>query len=93
MIDKRALAKRIEGMSIDEAARYFITNYPVMQIAEALADLLLTEHKVVKPITISKEEFEEHFRVKGFTAEGASEKRGRPLGSKNKPKPEDATLL
>lgn len=92
-MDKRTLAKRVEGMSLDEASKYLTNNYPVTQIAEALADFLLSDSRVAKPIIITQEEFEAHFRIKGFTAEGASEKRGRPLGSKNRPKPEDATLL
>lgn len=60
-MDKRQLIKRIQGMSVEEAASYFMNNFPVTQICEALADVLLTDYQPIKPITISEEEFREHF--------------------------------
>ena len=82
-MDKKILAKRVNGMSIEEATHYLMNNYPVTQIAELLADLLLSDYQPVKPIIISEEDFAQHFRIKGITADGIAEKRGRPLGSKN----------
>ena len=80
-MDKRAIAKRVQGMSIDEAAQYLMNNYPVTQIAEVLADLLLTDFQPMKPMVISQEEFEQHFRIRGFGSGSDSqviERRGRP---------------
>ena len=68
-MDKKQIAKRVQGMSIDEAATYLMNNYPVTQISEALADLLLTDYQPIKPIIISDEEFNAHFRIKGTTAD------------------------
>lgn len=84
-MDKRTLAKRVEGMSLDEASKYLTNNYPVTQIAEALADFLLSDSKTAKPIIITQEEFEAHFRIKGFTVDNAVERRGRPRKVKQKP--------
>ena len=80
-------------MSVEEAASYFMNNFPVTQICEALADVLLTDYQPIKPITISEEEFREHFRIRGTTIDNQVETRGRKPGSKNKPKTEEATLL
>ena len=77
-MDKKVLSKRVQGMSIDEAAQYLINNYPVTQIAEALADYFLSDSTQVKPITISQEEFDTHFRIRGITADNQVERRGRP---------------
>ena len=77
-MDKKQLAKRVNGYSIDEAAQYLINNYPVTQIAEALADMLLSDYAEVKPITISEEEFRKYFKIRGITADNQLERRGRP---------------
>lgn len=76
-------------MSIEEATQYLMNNYPVTQIAESLADLLLSDYQPVKPIIISEEDFAQHFRIKGITADGTAENRGRP----KKEKPNDDPQL
>lgn len=91
-MDKKVLAKRVQGMSIDEAAAYLMNNYPVTQISEALADLLLTDYQPIKPIIITEEEFNAHFRIRGTTLSGTAENRGRPAGSKNRIKPHNDVL-
>jgi hypothetical protein len=78
MLNKTALSKRVQGMSLDQAAQYLVNNYPVTQIAEALADYFLSDSTQVKPITISQEEFDAHFRIRGITADNQVERRGRP---------------
>lgn len=65
-------------MSLDQAAQYLVNNYPVTQIAEALADYFLSDSTQVKPITISEEEFRNHFKIRGITADNQLERRGRP---------------
>ena len=89
-MDKKQLAKRVQGMSIDEAAQYLTNNYPVTHIAEALADFLLSDGAQMKPIVISMEEFDAHFRIKGVTSDNQVERRGRP--KKVTIKPEEAEL-
>lgn len=88
-MDKKILAKRVNGMSIEEATHYLMNNYPVTQIAESLADLLLSDYQPVKPIIISEEDFAQHFRIKGITADNQVERRGRP----KKEKPNDDPQL
>lgn len=78
MLNKTALSKRVQGMSLDQAAQYLVNNYPVTQIAEALADYFLSDSAQVKPITISEEEFRIHFKIRGITADNQLERRGRP---------------
>ncbi len=79
MLNKTALSKRVQGMSLDQATQYLVNNYPVTQIAEALADYFLSDSAQVKPITISEEEFRIHFRIRGFSTDNlVEERRGRP---------------
>ena len=79
-MDKRLIAKRVQGMSIDEAAQYLMNNYPVTQIAEVLADMLLSDFQPVKPIVMTQEEFSQHFKIRGFSGADNQiiERRGRP---------------
>ena len=76
---QRALLKKIQGTraSVDELTDYILNNMPVRQIAESLA-IMVYESETVKPITISQEEFEKHFRIRGITANNEIERRGRP---------------
>lgn len=91
-MDKKVLAKRVQGMSIDEAAAYLMNNYPVTQISEALADLLLSDFQPVKPIVLTQEEFDAHFRLRGISSDNQLERRGRPKGSVKKILPNDSEL-
>ena len=48
-----------------ELARYLLNNYPATQLAEALAEELIESH-VAKPIVLSEQEFNYHFRIRGM---------------------------
>ena len=48
-----------------ELSKYLLNNYPATQLAEALAQELI-ESQVSKPIVLTKEQFETHFRVQGW---------------------------
>lgn len=77
---KTAVLKRMRGtrMSVEEVKEYLVNNYPVTQIAEALAELLFEAPEEFKPVVISQEDFDRHFRIRGVTADNRAEKRGRP---------------
>ena len=76
---KKSLLRRMNGkmVSVDEMTDYILNNLPVKQIAETLS-FMLFETEVVKPIAITQEEFEKHFRIRGITADNQVERRGRP---------------
>ena len=63
-------------MSLERLAEYLLKNYPVYEIALSLAETINYEEP--KPIAISREEFEAHFRIRGVKSDGSEEKRGRP---------------
>lgn len=63
-------------MSLDALAEYLLKTYPVYDIAMSLAETI--NYEAPKPITITREEFEQHFRIRGVRADGSSENRGRP---------------
>lgn len=48
-----------------ELERWLITNVPAPQLAHELAELLIQE-QVSKPIILTKEQFNVHFRVQGY---------------------------
>lgn len=48
-----------------ELSRYLLNNYPATQLAEALAEELI-ENTSSKPIVLTREQFETHFRVQGW---------------------------
>lgn len=61
-------------ISVKQVADYLLRTYPVTDIALALAETLDFDFK---PITISKEEFELHFRIRGIKPDGTPENRGK----------------
>ena len=63
-------------MPLTELTDYLMRNYPVYEIARSLAETI--NYETPKPITITREEFEQHFRIRGVRADGSSELRGRP---------------
>lgn len=63
-------------MTLEQLADYLLKTYPVYEIALSLAETI--QYEPVKPITISREEFEAHFRIRGVKSDGSEEKRGRP---------------
>ena len=49
----------------DRLAHYLIENFTVLQIARELANMLISE-QARKPVVLTKEQFEQHFRIQGF---------------------------
>ena len=62
-------------MSKEQFANYLLKTFPVYEIALALAETINYEEP--KPITITQEEFEAHFRIRGIKPDGTPENRGR----------------
>lgn len=73
-IDRQIYKQYKDGeISVKQVADYLLRTYPVTDIALALAETLDFDFK---PITISQEEFNLHFRIKGIRADGTPENRG-----------------
>lgn len=66
-------------MTHEELANYLLRTYPVYEIALSLAETI--EYEAPKPITITREEFEQHFKIRGVRSDGEKELRGRPKTS------------
>lgn len=67
-----------------ELAKFLLSKYPVTQLADALADYML-ENQYTKPIVISEEAFNAHFRIQGYRFENGQwvkETRGRKGATK-----------
>lgn len=62
-------------ISKEEFADYLLRTFPARDIAIALVGTLDYDFR---PIAISQEEFDRHFRIKGIKADGSAEGRGRP---------------
>ena len=74
-IDRNIYKQYKEGeISQKQLADYLLRTFPASEIALALAETLDID---IKPITISKEEFDRHFRIKGTRADGTPENRGK----------------
>ena len=70
---------RFGEISVEQFADELLENYPVKQIALALAEMLANTEDTA-PITISEEDFEKIkklFKIKGLTVNGLPETRGR----------------
>lgn len=63
-------------MTLQQLADYLLRTYPVYEIALSLAETI--NYEAPKPIAITREEFEQHFRIRGVKADGTEENRGRP---------------
>ncbi len=75
-IDRNIAKKYRDGeIDIKDIANYLITTFPVMDIAISLAETF--DFEETKPIVISQEEFEKHFRIRGVRPDGTEERRGR----------------
>lgn len=73
-IDRQIYKQYKEGeISQKQLADYLLRTFPASEIALALAETLDID---IKPITISQEEFNLHFRIKGVRADGTPENRG-----------------
>ena len=74
-IDRQIYRQYKDGeISTKEVADYLLRTYPVTEIALALAETLDID---IKPITITQEEFNLHFRIRGIKPDGTPENRGR----------------
>lgn len=73
-IDRQIYKQYKDGeISTKEVADYLLRTYPVTEIALALAETLDFDYK---PITITQEEFQQHFRIRGIKPDGTPEYRG-----------------
>lgn len=65
-ITDQSISKRLKegAISTDELAKYLLDNYPTPVLAMELAECLL-DNQAQKPIILSMEEFQSHFRVRG----------------------------
>lgn len=73
-IDKQIYRLYKDGeISAKDVADYLLKTFPVTEIALALAETLDFDFK---PITITQEEFNLHFRIRGIKADGTPENRG-----------------
>lgn len=74
-IDRQIYKQYKDGeISVKEVADYLLRTYPVTEIALALAETLDFDFK---PITITQEEFNLHFRIRGIKPDGTPENRGK----------------
>lgn len=62
-------------MSLDALAEYLLKTYPVYEIARSLAETI--QYEEPKPIILTKEEFAQHFRIRGIRPDGTEETRGK----------------
>lgn len=76
-IDRNIARRYKEGeLSTKDLADYLLRTYPASEIALALAETFAFED-AFKPIAITQEEFNLHFRIKGVRADGTPENRGK----------------
>ena len=75
-IDRAVYRQAKSGeMTIEQLANYLLRTFPVMEIAMSLAETI--QYEEPKPITLTKAEFDAHFRIRGIRPDGTEEKRGR----------------
>lgn len=73
-IDRQIYKQYKDGeLSPRQVADYLLRTYPASEIALALVETLDID---LKPIAISQQEFNLHFRIKGVRPDGTPEKRG-----------------
>ena len=73
-IDRQKYKEYKEGIiSKKQFAEYLYTTFPASEIAMALVECMEVD---LKPITITQEEFNTHFRIKGIRPDGSPETRG-----------------
>lgn len=74
-IDRQIYRQAKSGeMSKEQLANYLLKTFPVYEIALALAETLDIDYK---PIAITQEEFNLHFRIRGIKPDGTPENRGK----------------
>lgn len=76
-IDRQILKQYKDGeLSTKDVADYLLRTFPVTEIALALAEIMAFDADY-RPITISQEEFNLHFRIRGIKPDGTPENRGK----------------
>ncbi len=63
-----------KGQSVQQVADFLMENYPVKEIARTAAQLLMRQ---TDKITVTRQQFVEHFRFIGERQDGTVETRGR----------------
>lgn len=75
LIDRDIMRRYKEGyMTKEDLADYLLKTFPAKDIALSLVNTLDYDYK---PIAISLEDFNNHFRIKGTKSTGEEERRGR----------------
>lgn len=75
-IDRNIARQFKEGeITTKDLADYLLRTYPASEIALALAETFAFD-MTFKPIAITQEEFDRHFRIKGVRPDGTPENRG-----------------
>ena len=75
-IDRETYKRYKTGqMTLDKLTEYLIRNFSIYDIAHSLAETI--DYEEPKPIVLTKEEFEAHFRIRGIKPDGTPELRGR----------------
>ena len=61
------IIRSLRAGTIDEGrlSRYLLENFTAVQMANELANMLITE-QARKPVVVTKEQFEQHFRIQGY---------------------------
>lgn len=76
-IERQIIKRYKDGdISTKDLADYLLRTYPVTEISLALAEIIGYEADF-KPIIITPEEFNQHFRLRGTKPDGSPETRGR----------------
>ena len=61
-----------------EEALAYVNSLPMQAIAEGYASLLMETQSKTEPIKITESQFRTYFKIVGLTADGETERRGRP---------------
>lgn len=62
--------------TVEMIEKYLMENHPITDIVRSLAEYL-KDDSGYKPIIISQQQFEKHFRLTGIRSDGSQETRGR----------------
>lgn len=74
LVDRQIYKRYKDGeISKEEFADYLLRTFPARDIALSLVGTLDYD---LKPITITQDEFNRHFRIRGIKADGTPETRG-----------------
>ena len=68
------MAKRFKNI---EEARNYVNSLPIGNVLELCASLLVEDMDKAERITITQEQFNAFFKIRGVAADGSKETRGR----------------